>query len=108
MSLKDFLDELGQIGRVVQPLLRKLSRDSNPAWVPEQESCRPVLQTDLQLEGDKNMNRGYVATLATILAKASAIGSMAQVQETVFDLTTQQKFLSCFAQPGRLIGGVSR
>ena len=54
------------------------------------------------------MNRGYVATLATILAKASAIGSMAQVQETVFDLTTQQKFLSCFAQPGRLIGGVSR
>jgi hypothetical protein len=31
---------------------------------------------------------------------ASAAGSIAQVQETIFDLAPQQKVLSCFAQPG--------
>ena len=46
------------------------------------------------------MNRWYVATLATVLVMASAAGSMAQVQETIFDLAPQQKVLSCFAQPG--------
>jgi hypothetical protein len=46
------------------------------------------------------VNRWYVATLATVLVMASAAGSMAQVQETIFDLAPQQKVLSCFAQPG--------
>ena len=46
------------------------------------------------------MKRWFAVTLTTALMTVLAVCSMAQVQETVFNLTPQQKFLSCFAQPG--------
>lgn len=46
------------------------------------------------------MNRWYAVTLTTALVMALAICSLAQVQETTFNLTPQQKFLPCFAQYG--------
>ena len=46
------------------------------------------------------MKRWFAITLTTALVTVQAVCSMAQVQETVFNLTPQQKFLSCFAQPG--------
>jgi hypothetical protein len=46
------------------------------------------------------VKRWFAVTLTTALVTVLAVCSMAQVQETVFNLTPQQKVLSCFAQPG--------
>ena len=45
------------------------------------------------------MKRWFVP-LTTALVMVSAVAATSQVQETIFNLTPQQKFLSCFAQPG--------
>jgi len=42
----------------------------------------------------------WFVTLTTALTTVLAVCSMAQVQETVFNLTPQKKVESCFAQPG--------
>ena len=46
------------------------------------------------------MKRWLTATLTAALVMALAVCSLAQVQETIFNLTPQQKFLPCFAQYG--------
>jgi len=46
------------------------------------------------------VKRWFAVTLTIASVMVEAICSMAQVQETIFNLTPQQKFLSCFAQPG--------
>jgi hypothetical protein len=42
----------------------------------------------------------WFTTSTIALVMALTVCSIAQVQETIFDLTPQQKVLSCFAQPG--------
>jgi hypothetical protein len=42
----------------------------------------------------------WFATLTIALVMALVVCSTAQVQETIFNLTSQQKVLPCFAQPG--------
>jgi hypothetical protein len=46
------------------------------------------------------VKRWLTATLTAALVMALAVCSLAQVQETIFNLTPQQKFLPCFAQYG--------
>lgn len=46
------------------------------------------------------MKRWFAVTLTTALVMVLAVCSVPQVQETIFNLTPQLKFLSCFAQPG--------
>ena len=46
------------------------------------------------------MKRWIIVAIAAITLVVAVKPSSAQVQETVFNLTPQQKFLSCFAQPG--------
>jgi hypothetical protein len=46
------------------------------------------------------VKRWFAITLTAALVTVLAVCSMAQIQETVINLTPQQKFLSCFAQPG--------
>ena len=46
------------------------------------------------------MKRWFLATLAAACLMVSLTPSWAQVQETIFDLTPQKKFLPCLAQPG--------
>jgi len=42
----------------------------------------------------------WFVRLTTALVMVLADVAMSQVQETIFNLTPQQKFLSCFAQSG--------
>ena len=46
------------------------------------------------------MKRWFAASLTTALVMALTVCSLAQVQETIFNLTPQHKFLPCFAQYG--------
>lgn len=46
------------------------------------------------------MKRWFISTFVAACLMAAVMPSWAQVQETIFDLTPQKKFLSCFAQPG--------
>ena len=47
------------------------------------------------------MKRWFAVTLTTAFVMVLAVCSVPQVQETIFNLTPQLKFLSRFAQPGR-------
>ena len=46
------------------------------------------------------MKRSFLTILAVTFLAVSALSSWGQVQETVFNLTPQQKFQPCFAQYG--------
>jgi hypothetical protein len=46
------------------------------------------------------MKRWFIVTFAAACLMAAVVPSWAEVQETTFNLTPQQKFQSCFAQPG--------
>ena len=46
------------------------------------------------------MKRWLITALAAFSLLVAVKPSWAQLQETVFDLTPQQRFLPCFAQPG--------
>lgn len=46
------------------------------------------------------MKHWIIVAIAVITIVVAVKPSSAQVQETVFDLTAQQRFLPCFAQPG--------
>ena len=46
------------------------------------------------------MKRWFITALAALSLMVAVKPSWAQLQETVFNLTPQQKFLPCFAQTG--------
>jgi hypothetical protein len=46
------------------------------------------------------MKRWIVVAIAAIALMVAVKPSSAQVQETIFNLAAQHKFLPCFAQPG--------
>jgi hypothetical protein len=46
------------------------------------------------------MKRWLITAFAALSIIVAVVPVLAQVQETNFDLTAQQKFLPCFAQPG--------
>ena len=91
-----------QIERVVQLCFASVDPDVKPALAREQESCPPVLINGAPIYslGDKDVKRRSAVTLTLVFLTASALFSFGQVQETIFNLTPQQKFLPCLARPG--------